>query len=147
MSRHCNKCVTKPATFGSSPASASATSSQSCCSAHGPRRRCGWPPAQALGRGGARGVFAALLPELEAEVGFAQDSPRQHLPLDEHTFEVVQAAADANAGPAVRLGAAPHRAGKPGANGSHAERGARLAEHALDRLRFPMRLRAYVVRL
>jgi tRNA nucleotidyltransferase (CCA-adding enzyme) len=104
-------------------------------------------PAQALRLARDTGVFAALLPELEAEVGFAQDSPRQHLPLDEHTFEVVQAAADANAGLAVRLGALLHDAGKPGANGSHAERGARLAEHALDRLRFPMRLRAYVVRL
>jgi len=60
---------------------------------------------------------------------------------------VVQAAADADAGLAVRLGALLHDAGKPAADGDHAERGARLAEQALGRLRYPTRLRAYVVRL
>src|SRR5439155_25318574 len=37
--------------------------------------------------------------------------------------------------------------GKLGVNGEHAERGARFADEALDRLRYPARLRAYVVRL
>ena len=40
-----------------------------------------------------------------------------------------------------------HDAGKPGADGDHAERGARLAHQALGRLRYPARLRTYVTRL
>jgi len=87
------------------------------------------------------------LPELEPTIGFVQESKRQHLPLDEHIFEVVQAAADAAASLAVRLGALLHDAGKPGADGDHAERGARLADQALGRLRYPVRLRTYVTRL
>ena len=47
----------------------------------------------------------------------------------------------------VRLGALFHDSGKPGANGNHAERGARLTDQALARLRYPSRLRTYVTRL
>jgi tRNA nucleotidyltransferase/poly(A) polymerase len=104
-------------------------------------------PAQALRLARDTGVLTALLPELEPAIGFQQDSGRQHLPLDEHTFEVVQAAADANASLAVRLGALLHDSGKPGADGKHAERGAQLADQALERLRYPTRLRLYVTRL
>jgi len=107
----------------------------------------GAQPAQALRLARDTGVLTALLPELEPTIGFVQESKRQHLPLDEHIFEVVQAAADADASLAVRLGALLHDAGKPGADGDHAERGARLADQALGRLRYPARLRTYVTRL
>jgi len=107
----------------------------------------GAQPAQALRLARDTGVLTALLPELEPTIGFVQESKRQHLPLDEHIFEVVQAAADADASLAVRLGALLHDAGKPGADGDHAERGARLADQALGRLRYPARLRTYVARL
>ncbi|MFL5982596.1 MAG: CCA tRNA nucleotidyltransferase [Gaiellaceae bacterium] len=93
------------------------------------------------------GVFVVLLPELEPAVGFEQDSDRQHLPLDDHIFAVVQAAGDAGASLPVRLGALLHDAGKPGANGDHAERGARITKDVLTRLRYPTRLREYVTRL
>ena len=107
----------------------------------------GAQPARALRLARDTGVLTALLPELAPTIGFVQDSKRQHLPLDEHIFEVVQAAADADASLAVRLGALLHDAGKPGADGDHAERGARLADQALGRLRYPARLRTYVTRL
>jgi tRNA nucleotidyltransferase (CCA-adding enzyme) len=47
----------------------------------------------------------------------------------------------------VRLGALFHDLGKPGAEGDHAERGAALASRALQRLRYPTRLRTYVTSL
>jgi tRNA nucleotidyltransferase (CCA-adding enzyme) len=59
----------------------------------------------------------------------------------------VQAAAEAGASLPVRLAALLHDAGKPGAHGDHAERGARLAGQALARMRYPSRLRTYVTRL
>jgi tRNA nucleotidyltransferase (CCA-adding enzyme) len=107
----------------------------------------GKQPARALRFARDTGVLAALLPELADTIGFEQDSDRQHLPLDEHIFAVVQAAADADASLPVRLGALLHDAGKPGADGDHAERGARLAATALRRLRYPTRLRSHVTRL
>jgi tRNA nucleotidyltransferase/poly(A) polymerase len=107
----------------------------------------GSEPARALRLARDTGVLVSLLPEFEATLGFEQDSTRQHLPLDEHIFAVVQAAADANAPLPVRLGALLHDLGKPQANGSHAERGAELAAVVLRRLRYPTRLRTYVTRL
>src|SRR5439155_4296356 len=107
----------------------------------------GLQPARALRVARDTGVLTALLPEFEPAIGFDQRSKRQHLPLDEHIFAVVQAAADAGASLPVRLGALVHGAGKPGADGDHTERGARLAHQALGRLRYPARLRTYVTRL
>jgi tRNA nucleotidyltransferase/poly(A) polymerase len=107
----------------------------------------GAEPAKALRLARDTGVLTALLPELEPAIGFEQDSNRQHLPLDEHVFAVVQAAADAGASLRVRLAALLHDTGKPGANGSHAERGAQLAAQALGRLRYPNRVRGDVTRL
>jgi tRNA nucleotidyltransferase (CCA-adding enzyme) len=107
----------------------------------------GRQPAKALLLARDTGVLVALLPEFEDAIGFAQDSERQNLPLDEHIFAVVQAAADAGASLAVRLAALLHDLGKPGADGDHAARGARLAEEALGRLRYPTRLRSHVTRL
>jgi tRNA nucleotidyltransferase (CCA-adding enzyme) len=104
-------------------------------------------PAKALRLARDTGVLVALLPEFDPAIGFVQDSDRQDLPLDEHIFAVVQAAADADARLAVRLAALFHDIGKPGAKGDHAERGARLAAAALRRLRYPGRLRALVTRI
>jgi tRNA nucleotidyltransferase/poly(A) polymerase len=104
-------------------------------------------PARALRLARDTGVLAGVLPELEPAIGFEQAGKRQHLTLDEHIFEVVQAAADAGGSLPVRLAALLHDAGKPGADGDHAERGARLAGQALARLRYPSRLRTYVTRL
>jgi tRNA nucleotidyltransferase (CCA-adding enzyme) len=92
-------------------------------------------PAEALRLARKTGVLSVLLPELDAG-------------LDEHTFTVVQATADAEASVAVRLAALLHDSGKPTASlEEHAARGAELADEALERLRYPARLRTYVVRL
>jgi len=107
----------------------------------------GAEPARALRLARDTGVLVALLPEFEQAIAFEQNSERQHLPLDEHIFAVVQAAADAGAPLAVRLGALFHDLGKPGENGKHAERGAKLAAAAMWRLRYPTRLRTHVTRL
>ena len=98
-------------------------------------------------------------------LGFDQESRYHDLSLDEHTFQVVQAAADAGAPLAVRLAALLHDAGKPasswrGSDGrlhfytnqglgkqSHEEIGAELASKMLSRLRYPARLRSRVVRI
>jgi tRNA nucleotidyltransferase (CCA-adding enzyme) len=107
----------------------------------------GREPARALRLARDTGVLAALLPEFEQSIGFEQDSERQHLPLDEHIFAVVQAAADAGAPLAVRLGALFHDLGKPVAKGKHADRSAELAAAAMRRLRYPTNLRTHVTRL
>ena len=104
-------------------------------------------PAKALLIARDTRVLTALLPEFEPTIGFEQDSARQHLPLDEHIFAVVQAAADAGTTLPVRLGALLHDLGKPEADDDHAERGAAIATDVLRRLRYPGRFRAYVTRL
>ncbi|HUQ23478.1 MAG TPA: HD domain-containing protein [Gaiellaceae bacterium] len=107
-------------------------------------------PAKALVLGRDSGVLLHLLPEFEPAVGYQQQSERQHLPLDEHVFAVVQAAADAGAPLEVRLAALLHDLGKPEAEregGDHAALGAAIASRVLSRLRYPTRLRDYVVRL
>jgi tRNA nucleotidyltransferase (CCA-adding enzyme) len=122
-------------------------------------------PAKALRLARDTGVLAHVLPELEPSLGFDQRSRYHDLPLDEHVFRVVQAAADDGATLAVRLAALLHDSGKPasaweGRDGrmhfyanpslgrrSHEEIGAELASAALSRLRYPSRLRAHVRRL
>ena len=104
----------------------------------------GSDPQRALLLARDTGVLVALLPEFEPAIGFEQDSKRQHLPLEEHIFAVVQAAA---ASLPVRLAALFHDLGKPGANGDHAERGANIASEAMRRLRYPTRLRTHVTRI
>jgi tRNA nucleotidyltransferase (CCA-adding enzyme) len=95
----------------------------------------GAQPARGLQLAADTGVLAVLLPELDPRVR-------------EHTLTVVQAAADADASLAVRLAALLHDAGKPDVPVEHhAARGAELADTALERLRYPGRLRTYVVRL
>ena len=107
-------------------------------------------PAKALRLARDTGVLLHLLPEFAPAIGYAQESARQHLTLDEHVFAVVRAGADAGVSLEVRLATLLHDLGKPEAErkgGDHAAIGAALAARALARLRYPTRLRAYVVRL
>jgi tRNA nucleotidyltransferase (CCA-adding enzyme) len=125
----------------------------------------GAQPAKALRLARDTGVLVALLPEFERAVGFDQESRYHDLPVDEHTFAAVQAAADAGMPLRVRLAALFHDLGKPhvawrGTDGrlhyyakpgfaqrGHEEVGAQLAGEALRRLRYPNELRARVVRI
>jgi tRNA nucleotidyltransferase (CCA-adding enzyme) len=122
-------------------------------------------PAKALRIARDTGVLAHLLPELVPSIGFEQESRHHGLTVDEHTFAVVQAAADAGAPLHVRLAALFHDAGKPqvawrGTDGrlhyyakrgysakSHEQVSAELADTALTRLRYPTDLRKRVVRI
>jgi tRNA nucleotidyltransferase (CCA-adding enzyme) len=105
-------------------------------------------PAKALRIARDTGVLVALLPEFGRAIDYETTSHgRQGRPLDEHIFTVVQ-----NAPPSlpVRLAALFHDLGKPEADetgAAHAEIGARLADEVLERLRYPTRLRRYVVAL
>jgi tRNA nucleotidyltransferase (CCA-adding enzyme) len=110
-------------------------------------------------------VLVELLPEFERAIGFEQESRYHDLTVDEHTFAVVQAAADANASLAVRLATLFHDLGKPhvawrGPDGrlhyyakqgfaqkSHEQVGAELATSALSRLRYPNGLRSRAARI
>jgi tRNA nucleotidyltransferase (CCA-adding enzyme) len=125
----------------------------------------GKEPARALRLARDTGVLAELLPEFEPSIGFDQESRYHSLTVDEHTFTVVQAAADKGRSLAVRLAALFHDLGKPlvawrGADGrlhyyakpgfadkSHEQIGAELANRALNRLRYPNDLRRRVERI
>jgi tRNA nucleotidyltransferase (CCA-adding enzyme) len=125
----------------------------------------GREPGRALRLARDTGVLVQLLPEFERSIGFDQESRYHSLTVDEHTFEVVQAAADQNYSLAVRLAALFHDLGKPhvawrGTDGrlhyyakrgfsekSHEQVGCELAQSALSRLRYPNALRSRVVRI
>jgi tRNA nucleotidyltransferase (CCA-adding enzyme) len=125
----------------------------------------GREPARALRLARDTGVLVELLPEFGPAIGFDQESRYHDLTVDEHTFAVVQAAADANFSLAVRLAALFHDLGKPlvawrGNDGrlhyyaksgvsdrGHDQVGADLAGDALLRLRYPNKLRQRVVRI
>ena len=125
----------------------------------------GRSPGRALRLARDTGVLVHLLPEFEGAIGFEQESRYHDLTVDEHTFEVVQAAADLGASLAVRLAALFHDLGKPqvawrGTDGrlhyyarpgystrSHEQVSVELAAQALSRLRYPNELRARVLRL
>ena len=123
----------------------------------------GREPRRALRLARDTGVLVELLPEFVKAVGFDQESRYHALTVDEHTFAVVQAAADAGMPLRVRLATLFHDLGKPHVawRGSdrrlhfyarhgrrdHAEVGAQLADGALRRLRYPNELRESVVRI
>jgi tRNA nucleotidyltransferase (CCA-adding enzyme) len=110
----------------------------------------GAEPAKALRLARDSGVLTHLLPELAAATGYVQDSPRQHLTLDEHVFTVVQLTAVAGDRLEVRLCALLHDLGKPESDrtgADHAEVGATIARRVLGRLRYPRRLQDHVTRL
>jgi tRNA nucleotidyltransferase/poly(A) polymerase len=120
-------------------------------------------PARALRIARDTGVLVALLPEFQEAIGFEQRSRYHELTVDEHTFAVVQAAADAGAPLQVRLAALFHDLGKPRvawlggdgrlhfyrkpgySNHNHEEISAELATSALSRLRYPTDVRKRVV--
>jgi len=104
-------------------------------------------PRRALELARDTGVLVALLPEFDPSVGFDPGSSDHAMSVDEHTFAVVQAAADAGTPLRVRLAALFHDLGKPSAGADHAADGARLAATALRRLRYPNDLRDRVVRI
>jgi tRNA nucleotidyltransferase/poly(A) polymerase len=122
-------------------------------------------PAKALRIARDTGVLVELLPEFEPAIGFQQESRYHDLTVDEHTFAVVQAAADAGASLAVRLAALFHDHGKPHvawrgtderlhyyakpgySARSHEQVSAELAGRALSRLRYPNELRSRVIRI
>jgi tRNA nucleotidyltransferase (CCA-adding enzyme) len=123
----------------------------------------GRQPRRALRLARDTGVLVELLPEFERAIGFDQESTYHGLTVDEHTFAVVQAAADADDPLRVRLAALFHDLGKPevawrgtdrrlhfyGRHGrrDHAHAGSDLADGALRRLRYPNDLRERVVRI
>ncbi|HKU57487.1 MAG TPA: HD domain-containing protein [Gaiellaceae bacterium] len=125
----------------------------------------GAEPARALRLARDTGVLVELLPEFGPAIGFDQESRYHDLTVDEHTFAVVQAAADSDFSLAVRLAALFHDLGKPlvawrGGDGrlhyyakpgfavhGHDRAGAELAAGALLRLRYPNSLRRRVVRI
>ena len=122
-------------------------------------------PGKALRLARDTGVLAEMLPELAPSIGFEQESRHHALTVDEHTFAVVQAAADLGLPLRVRLAALFHDVGKPavawrGTDGrlhyyakpgvaprGHAQVGAQLADQALRRLRYPNDLRRRVTRI
>ncbi len=125
----------------------------------------GAEPARALRLARDTGVLVELLPEFGPAIGFDQESRYHDLTVDEHTFAVVQAAADQRFALQVRLAALFHDLGKPlvgwrGRDGrlhyyakpgfaahGHDQIGADLAAGALLRLRYPNALRKRVVRI
>jgi tRNA nucleotidyltransferase (CCA-adding enzyme) len=125
----------------------------------------GAEPRRALRLARDTGVLVELLPEFERAIGFDQESRYHALTVDEHTFAVVQAAADKGYSLAVRLAALFHDLGKPyvawrGSDGrlhyyakpgfadkNHEQVGADLAQAALSRLRYPNALRSRVLRI
>jgi tRNA nucleotidyltransferase (CCA-adding enzyme) len=125
----------------------------------------GSQPAKAFRLARDTGVLVELLPEFEAAIGFDQESRFHSLTVDEHTFAVVQAAADAGYALPVRLATVFHDLGKPHAawrgtdarlhyyakpgfsDRSHEQVGCELAREALLRLRYPNALRDRVVRI
>jgi putative nucleotidyltransferase with HDIG domain len=110
----------------------------------------GREPARALRLARDTGVLVQLLPEYAPAIGYAQESARQSLPLDEHLFAVVQHAADVGDRLEVLLAALLHDLGKPETDRTgedHAARGAEITRAVLRRLRYPARLQAYVGRL
>lgn len=125
----------------------------------------GAQPAKALRLARDTGVLVEILPEFAPSIGFEQESRWHDLTVDEHTFAVVQAAAEMGTPLRVRLAALFHDLGKPvvawrGDDGrlhfyakpgkaaqAHEEVGAEIAARALRRLRYPNDLRAQVTRI
>jgi len=107
----------------------------------------GEQPAKALRLARDTGILAALIPEFAPSIGFRATHAEHSLTVDEHTFAVVQAAADAGDTLRVRLATLFHDLGKPGGAEDHAAAGAEIADAVMRRLRYPNELRREVVEL
>jgi tRNA nucleotidyltransferase (CCA-adding enzyme) len=91
------------------------------------------------------GVLVAIIPEFAPTIGHDAENERQGGPVDEHIFKVVACAPPSLP---VRLAALLHDLGKPLVHVlEHADEGARIADRVLERLRYPTKLRRYVVDL
>jgi tRNA nucleotidyltransferase (CCA-adding enzyme) len=104
-------------------------------------------PAKALRLARDTGVLVALIPEFAPAIGFFAKQTEHSLTVDEHTFAVVQAAADAGDPLRVRLATVFHDLGKPSGAEDHAAAGAQVADAVMRRLRYPTELRREVVEL
>ena len=105
----------------------------------------GAKPAKALRLARDTGVLVAIIPEFAPVIGHDADNVRQGGPVDDHIFKVVACAPRSLA---VRLAALLHDLGKPLVHvRAHAGEGARIADGVLERLRYPTKLRRYVVAL
>jgi tRNA nucleotidyltransferase (CCA-adding enzyme) len=105
-------------------------------------------PAKALLLARDTGVLVALLPEFGPAIGLDTHSKDHSMPLEEHTFAVVQAAADAGFPLRVRLATLFHDLGKTDpSQDDHAAAGAEIAAPALRRLRYPNDLSERVVKI
>jgi len=111
----------------------------------------GGSPAEALILARDTGVLTQMIPEFGPAIGYALDSERQPLPLEEHIFAVVQSSADAGDPLEVRLACLLHDLAKPETDAlpgvDHARAGGVLADRVLRRLRYPTRVRHRVVRI
>jgi tRNA nucleotidyltransferase (CCA-adding enzyme) len=102
-------------------------------------------PAKGLRLARDTGVLVAIIPEFAVVIGHDPDNVRQGGAVDDHVFEVVACAPPSLP---VRLAALLHDLGKPLVHVlAHAEEGARIADRVLERLRYPTKLRRYVVAL
>jgi tRNA nucleotidyltransferase (CCA-adding enzyme) len=104
----------------------------------------GHEPARALRLARDTAVLVAVIPEFGAAIGFDPRSSDHDMTVDEHTFAVVQAAAEAGAPLRVRLATLLHDLGKP-MPGDHAAAGAEIAGRVMRRLRYPTELTKRVV--
>lgn len=104
-------------------------------------------PAKALRLARDTNVLVALIPEFAPAIGFHAKHTEHSLTVDEHTFAVVQAAADAGDTLRVRLATLFHDLGKPSGAQDHAAAGAQVADAVMRRLRYPNELRREVVEL
>jgi tRNA nucleotidyltransferase/poly(A) polymerase len=107
----------------------------------------GRDPRAALELARDTGVLVALVPEFAPSVGYDPRSSDHEMSVDDHTFAVVQAAAEAGTPLRVRLATLFHDLGKPSEVDDHAAAGARLTNGILRRLRYPNDLRERVVRI
>jgi tRNA nucleotidyltransferase (CCA-adding enzyme) len=104
-------------------------------------------PVKALRLARDTGVLVAVIPEFARAIDYDTQSERQGATLDEHIFAVVERTPPSLA---VRLAALFHDLGKPEVDETgerHGSVGARVAGDVLARLRYPTRLRRYVVDL
>jgi tRNA nucleotidyltransferase/poly(A) polymerase len=105
----------------------------------------GAKPRKALRIARDTGVLVAIVPEFAPVIGHDAENVRQGGSVDDHIFKVVACAPRSLP---IRLAALLHDLGKPLVAGrAHAEEGARIADRVLERLRYPTKLRRYVVAL
>jgi len=110
----------------------------------------GRAPRKALLLARDTGVLTEVIPEFLPAIGYSLQTTRQPLALEEHSFAVVQNAADAGARLVVRLASLLHDLGKVEVDArreSHALIGARIARGVLARLRYPTDVQQAVARI